>query len=114
MGGCDDGVMADGCVSSRFQMSPAFTPMRELGCVWLASVQNDGLTSLAAPRSPAGFGARATRNVGGSFFFSASPELFSTEQSPEGGQLKKNMTPQMGHGIPEDANFADVDILPAV
>lgn len=61
----------------------------ELGCVWLASVHNDGLTSLAALRSPAGFGARGTRNVGGSFFSLASLELFSTEQSPENGQTKK-------------------------
>lgn len=64
----------------------------ELECVWLASVHNNGLTSLAALRSLAGFGARVTRIVGGSFFSSASLALFSTEQSPEDGQTKKDTT----------------------
>lgn len=92
MGWCDDGVMADSCVLffQRFQPSHLWlSSNEELGCVWLASVHNNGLTSLAALRSPAGSGARATRNVGGSFFSSASLELFSTEQSPEDGQTPK-------------------------
>lgn len=81
------------CTLRRLQPSHLWLSSNgELGRVWLASVHNKGLTSLAALRSPAGFGARATRNVGGSFFSSASLELFSTEQSPEDGQTKNDTT----------------------
>lgn len=104
MGGYDGGVMADGCVNSCFSdVSSLHTSgcpaLRSWGCVLLASVHNNGLTSLAALRSPAGFGGRATRNVGGSFFSSASLELFSTEQSPEDGRTnKKNDTTNGARG----------------
>lgn len=47
------------------------------------SVLSPALTSLAALQLPAGFGARETRSAGGSFFSSASLELFSTKQSPK-------------------------------
>lgn len=67
----------------------------ELGCVWVASVHNYGLTSPAAPHSPAGFGAQATHNVGGSFFSLASLEPSSTELSPEERKTNNNVTKAM-------------------
>lgn len=47
------------------------------------SVLSPALTSLAALQLPAGFWAQETRSAGGSFFSSASLELFSTKQSPK-------------------------------
>lgn len=52
-------------------------------CLSVFSVHSSGLTSLAVLRWLAGFGAQATRSVGGSFVSSSSLELFSTKQFPE-------------------------------
>lgn len=86
--------------------------IEQLVFVWVASVYNNRLTSPAALRSPAGFGAQVIHNVGGSSFSSASLELSSTELFPE--ERQRNYGTTSAARIPMDANFVDVDILPAV